>query len=101
VVQVPTSGRDEPSIATNVKTPTPEPAASEIDAKTHELMREFFEHVEEVRQQLPGEPDTRKIFEAWAIQKIAALQYTVLQLGAALAELQASARGEEPPNQKN
>lgn len=86
-----------------MKEPTPEPAASEIDAKTNELMREFFEHVEEVRQQLPGEPDPRKIFEAWAIQKIAALQYTVLQLGAAIAELQTSEQAEdsEPPPQNN
>ena len=80
----------QPFIATNVKEPTPEPAASEIDAKTHELMHEFLEHVQEVRRQPPGDQDARKIFEAWAIQKIAALQYTVLQLGAALAELHAS-----------
>ena len=91
----------QPSIATNVKEPTPEPAASEIDAKTHELMHEFLEHVQEVRRQPPGDQDARKIFEAWAIQKIAALQYTVLQLGAALAELHASVCTEEQPDQNN
>jgi hypothetical protein len=71
-----------------VKTPTPEPAASEIDAKAQELMREFFDHVREVRQKFPEALDPRKIFEGWAIQKIAGLQYTVLHLGAAVAELQ-------------
>ena len=90
-----------PSIASHVKEPTPEPAASEIDAKTHELMREFLEHVQEVRRQPPGDQDARKIFEAWAIQKIAALQYTVLQLGAALAELHASVCTEQQPDQNN
>ncbi len=88
-------------MATNVKEPTPEPAASEIDAKTHELMREFFEHVQEVRRLPPGDQDARQIFEAWAIQKIAALQYTVLQLGTALAELRTSVRTEDQPSQNN
>ena len=93
----------KPSIASHVKEPTPEPAASEIDAKTHELMREFLvlEHVQEVRRQPPGDQDARKISEAWAIQRIAALQYTVLQLGAALAELQTSVRIEDQPNRNN
>jgi hypothetical protein len=86
-----------------MKEPTPEPAASEIDAKTHELMREFLEHVEEVRRQPPGDQDARAIFEAWTMQKIAALQYTVLQLGAAIAELRTSepAADSESPPQNN
>lgn len=60
--------------ASTAKTPTPEPAASEIDAKTTELMREFFDHVRDYREQYPGDHDPRKIYESWAIQKIAALQ---------------------------
>ena len=71
-----------------MKTPTPEPAASEIDAKTEELIHEFFDHVRDVGQEYLGDHDPRKIFESWAIQKIAALQYTVLHLADAVAELQ-------------
>ena len=71
-----------------MKKRTPEPAASEINAKTEELMKEFFTHVRKVRKQHRGEGDARVIFEAWAIQKIAALQYTVLHLADAIAELQ-------------
>lgn len=71
-----------------MKPPTPEPAASEIDANTQELIQEFFEHVHDVRQEYPGDHDPRKIFESWAIQKVAALQYTVLHLADAVAELQ-------------
>ena len=80
----------QPSIAlpTAMKKPTPEPAASEINAKTEELIKEFFAHVRKVRKQHPGVADARVIFEAWAIQKIAALQYTVLHLADAIAELQ-------------
>ena len=74
------------------KTPTPEPAASEIDAKTTELMRQFFDHVRDYREQYPGDADPRKIYESWAIQKIAALQYAVLHLADAVAELQAWVR---------
>ena len=71
-----------------MKKPTPEPAASEINAKTEELMKEFFAHVRKVRKQQPDDPNPRVIFEAWSIQKIAALQYTVLHLADAIAELQ-------------
>ena len=55
--------------------------ARQIDAKTRELMQEFFEHVRDVRKLPPKKHDPRKIFEGWAIQKIASLQFTVLQLG--------------------
>jgi len=41
-----------------------------------------------VRKQQPDDPDPRVIFEAWSIQKIAALQYTVLHLADAIPELQ-------------
>jgi hypothetical protein len=70
-----------------MKEPTPEPAATQIDAKAQELIREFMEHVRRFQAEYPGEHDPRKIFESWAIQKIAALQYTVLQLGAELVDL--------------
>ena len=74
------------------KTPTPEPAASEIEAKTTELMREFFNHARDYREQYPGDHDPRTIYESWAIQNIAARRYTVLHLADAVAELQACVR---------
>jgi hypothetical protein len=64
-----------------MKKPTPARAGREIDAKTKELMQAFFDHVRDYHKLHPGQHDPRKIFEAWAIQKIAALQYTVLKLG--------------------
>ena len=75
-----------------MKKPTPEPAAEEIDAKTQELICEFMDHVRCFQAEYPGDHDPRKIFESWAIQKIAALQYTVLQLGAVLIDLQKKVR---------
>ncbi len=62
--------------------------AQQIDAKTRGLMLEFFDHVREVQKLPPRKHDPRKIFEGWAIQKIAALQFTVLQLGDQLDRLE-------------
>ncbi len=81
------------TLTTPMKKRAPEPAASEINAKTEELMKEFFAHVRKVRKQHRSEADARVIFEAWAIQKIAALQYTVLHLADAIAELQRNLGG--------
>lgn len=78
--------------ARTAKTSTPEPAASEIEAKTAERMREFTDHVRDYREQYPGDHDPRTIYESWTIQKIAALRYTVLHLADAVAELQACVR---------
>ena len=72
-----------------MKHPTPARASREIDAKSNELIQEFFNHVRKYRATHPGDHDPRIIFEAWAIQKIAALQYTVLHLGDKLNELAA------------
>ena len=70
-----------------MKKPTPEPAATEINAKTEDLIREFMEHARAVRAKYPGKYDRRKVFESWAIQKISALQYTVLHLADDLSEI--------------
>jgi len=59
-------------------------------------MKEFFNHVRKYQATHAGDHDPRKIFEAWAIQKIAALQYTVLQLGDAINELQHGFGGSDP-----
>ena len=75
-----------------MKKPTPAAAARTIDAQTHELMQEFFQHARKFPATHPGDHDPRKIFEAWSIQKIAALQFTVLQLGDAINELAALMR---------
>ncbi len=57
-----------------MKKPTPTRASREIDAKAKELMQEFFDHVRDFQAWQPGQHDQRKIFEGWAIQKIAGLQ---------------------------
>ena len=75
-----------------MKQPTPARASREIDAKSNELIQEFFDHVRKYQAAHPGDHDPRKIFEAWAIQKIAAIQYTVLQLGDTINELIAEIR---------
>ena len=75
------------SCATVMKKPTPAAAARAIDAQTLALMEEFFQHARKFQATHPGDHDPRKIFEAWSIQKIAALQFTVLQLGDAINEL--------------
>jgi hypothetical protein len=60
--------------------PTPE----HIDARSDELGREFYQHLQEfysgVRTEHPellepdGSLDERRVFEGWCIQKIAGLQ---------------------------
>lgn len=72
--------------------PTPEPAATEIDAKAQELIQEFMEHLRRLQAQYPQDHDPRKVFEGWAIQKMAALQYTVLQLTDELVHLREQIR---------
>ncbi|MCI0538402.1 MAG: hypothetical protein L0Z50_24610 [Verrucomicrobiales bacterium] len=64
-----------------------DPAIREIDAKAQELIQEFQNHVRACQATQEGHLDPRKIFEAWAIQKIAGLQYTVLHLAEKLNEL--------------
>ena len=72
-----------------MKQPTPAQASREIEAKSNELIQAFFNHVRAYQAAHPGDHDPRKIFEAWAIQKIAALQYTVLHLVDQINELAA------------
>jgi hypothetical protein len=70
-----------------MKTCIPAAAARAIDASTEELMHVFVNHVQEFQAAHPGDHDPRKLYEAWSIQKLAALQYSVLQLGEALNRL--------------
>jgi hypothetical protein len=58
-----------------MKVPTPEPAATHVDGKAQELIRELMEHVRCFQAEYPGEDEPRTILESWAIQKIAALQF--------------------------
>jgi len=55
-------------------------------------MRVFFNHVRDYPEQNPGAQDLRTIHERWAIQELAALQYAVLHLADAVAELQTGVR---------
>ena len=45
-----------------------------MNARSEELMGDFREHVQEVQEAYPEATDERRIFQAWIIQKIAALQ---------------------------
>jgi len=45
-----------------------------INTRSEELMGDVREHVKEVREAHPEATDESRIFEAWVIQKIAALQ---------------------------
>ena len=76
-----------------MRKPKPDPALRDIDAKTEELMRQFFNFVRQYQAKYPGEIDPRIVFESWAIQKIAGLQYTVLHLAEKLNELTTLMRG--------
>lgn len=62
-------------------------AARAIDATAEQLMHEFVHHVREFQAAFPGDHDPRQLYEAWSIQKLAALQFTVLQLGEAINRL--------------
>ena len=63
---------------------------AEIDAKSNELIDEFQEHVREVQEQHPDFTDTGRMYEGWAIQKIAGLQIMVMNLVERVAELEKS-----------
>jgi hypothetical protein len=67
--------------------PIPKQAAEAIDAISADLISEFHDHVRQLQEQFPGNYDVRAVFEGWAIQKLAALQFTTLHLAAELAEL--------------
>jgi hypothetical protein len=54
------------------------------------LIEEFREHVREVQEQHPEFTDTGRIYEAWAIQKIAGLQVMIVNLVERVAELEKS-----------
>jgi hypothetical protein len=66
-----------------MKEPTPPENARIVDAKTEELMAEFFAHRDEMKAENPDDPkltNDRILFEGWAIQKIAGLHCVVLDL---------------------
>lgn len=61
---------------------TPKEIAQNVEAKSNELMGEFFRYRDEIMAESPDDPksDRRNIFESWTIQKIAGLQCVVLDL---------------------
>jgi hypothetical protein len=63
---------------------------AQVDAKSRELIQEFFQHQEEFIEANPGKEDRNAIFQGWAIQKIAGLQLAVLELMKKLDEIEAS-----------
>jgi hypothetical protein len=58
-------------------------AGQRVDAKSAELMAEFFAFRDAIIAENPNDPhqsNPRIIFESWAIQKIAGLQVVVMDL---------------------
>ncbi len=63
---------------------------AEVDAKSRELIQEFFQHYQEFIEANPGQEDKNEIFQGWAIQKIAGLQLVALELARKLNAITAS-----------
>jgi hypothetical protein len=72
-----------------VREALPPGMAEQIDAKSAELSKEFYEHAAAFHEHLKTERpdllernglDVGKVFEGWCIQKLASLQLIVLQL---------------------
>jgi hypothetical protein len=66
-----------------MKEPTPPENAKLVDAKSEELMAEFYAHRDAMKAENPDDPkltNDRILFEGWAIQKIAGLHCVVLDL---------------------
>ena len=59
----------------------------QIDARSQDLIREFLEHKQQAKGLQP-EADDARVFEAWAIQKISALQHSIMHLATHIRELQ-------------
>ncbi|MBN1402670.1 MAG: hypothetical protein JXA74_17650 [Anaerolineae bacterium] len=51
-----------------------------VDARSHELMKEFTEHWEKITTTYPEMTDKLKVFVLWQSQKIAALQVICIEL---------------------
>ncbi len=50
-----------------------------VDARSHDLMKEFERHFQQVIEaELTTEDRRDQVFQAWAIQKIAGLQLSLL-----------------------
>ncbi len=75
-----------------MKKPTPPHIAAQINQKSNELIKEFHKHREGVVGANPQMTDERKIFEGWAIQKIAGLQCLVLDLVGRVCDLESRNR---------
>ena len=61
----------------------------EIDSKSEQLMKEFLAHRDAYIAKHGGTSDERRLFESWAIQKIAGLHCLVLRLADQIACLEA------------
>ena len=58
-----------------------------VDARSHDLMKEFEHHFQQVVEFGPTAENRRdQVFQAWAIQKMAGLQLSVEEIAAKLNE---------------
>jgi hypothetical protein len=60
----------------------------EIDARSKELMKEYFQHCSDAQSNNPDFTDRRKPFESWALQKTAGLQVVAVQITERLEKLE-------------
>ena len=52
-----------------------------VDARSHDLMKEFEQHFQQVIETEPTAENRRdQVFQAWAIQKIAGLQLSIQEI---------------------
>lgn len=59
--------------------------ARHVNRRSNTLIAEFRKHLAEVQQANPEFTDEGKIFEGWAIQKLAGLQLMIVRLEARFA----------------
>ena len=53
----------------------------EVDAKSDDLMKEFFEHMQAFLALHPEYEERRdEIFQAWVIQKLAGIQLSIMEI---------------------
>ena len=56
-------------------------AERQVDAKSEELIKEFYDHFEVYKKLHPEDKDRKdEVFQGWIIQKIAGLQLSIIEI---------------------
>ena len=60
----------------------------QIEAKSTELIKEFYAHLEEYERLYPDDKDNKEeVFHGWVIQKIAGLQLSIFHISERINDL--------------